>query len=90
MDRSVAGRERASQADLEWPAKALATIDRTKLSPADALNYDLFRRQAEAQREGADSVELMPMTQLYGIHHGVPQILSEQMPARNAATMRRF
>jgi len=84
-DRSPAANARR-KADLEWPAKALATIDRTKLSPADALNYDLFRRQAEAQREGRRFPwELMPMTQLYGIHHGVPQILSEQMPARNAA-----
>jgi uncharacterized protein (DUF885 family) len=74
------------KADLGLPVKALATIDRTKLSPADALNYDLFRRQAEARLEGRRFPwELMPLTQLYGIQHGVPQILSEQMPARTAA-----
>ena len=68
------------------PTRALATIDRTKLSPQDALNYDLFRRQAEAQHAGRRFPwELLPLTQLYGIHQGVPQALSEQMPARTAA-----
>ena len=84
-DRSSAAIARR-KADLELPTRALATIDRTKLSPQDALNYDLFRRQAEAQLEGRRFPwELMPLTQLYGIHQGVPQVLSEQMPARTAA-----
>src|SRR2546428_12556392 len=84
-DRSSAAIARR-KADLELPTRALATIDRTKLSPQDALNYDLFRRQAEAQLEGCRFPwELMPLTQLYGIHQGVPQVLSEQMPARTPA-----
>src|SRR3989441_944124 len=84
-DRSSAAIARR-KADLELPTRALATIDRTKLSPQDALNYDLFRRQAEAQLEGRRFPwELMPLTQLYGIHQGVPQVLSEQMPARTPA-----
>ena len=84
-DRSSAAIARR-KADLELPTRALATIDRTKLSPQDALNYALFRRQAEAQLEGRRFPwELMPLTQLYGIHQGVPQVLSEQMPARTAA-----
>jgi len=53
------------KADLELPVKALATIDRTKLAPEDALNYDLFRRQVDAQLEGRRFPwELMPVTQL--------------------------
>ena len=84
-DRSSAAIARR-KADLELPTRALATIDRTKLSPQDALNYDLFRRQAEAQHAGRRFPwELLPLTQLYGIHQGVPQALSEQMPARTAA-----
>jgi len=84
-DRSSAAIARR-KADLELPTRALATIDRTKLSPQDALNYDLFRRQAEAQQAGRRFPwELLPLTQLYGIHQGVPQALSEQMPARTAA-----
>src|SRR5436309_1563602 len=73
-DRSSAAIARR-KADLELPTRALATIDRTKLSPQDALNYALFRRQAEAQLEGRRFPwELMPLTQLYGIHQGVPQV----------------
>src|SRR5207245_11147265 len=67
-DRSSAAIARR-KADLELPTRALATIDRTKLSPQDALNYDLFRRQAEAQLEGRRFPwELLPLTQLYAIH----------------------
>src|SRR5437899_1831205 len=74
------------KADLELPVRALATIDRTKLAPEDALNYDLFRRQVDAQLEGRRFPwELMPVTQLYGPQHSVPQILSEQTPSRTVA-----
>jgi uncharacterized protein (DUF885 family) len=84
-DQSAAAIARR-KANLELPVKALAAIDRTKLAPEDALNYDLFKRQAEAQLEGRRFPgELMPLTQLYGLHHGVPQMLSEQMPSRTAA-----
>ena len=84
-DKSAAAIARR-KANLELPVKALASIDRTKLAPEDALNYDLFKRQAEAQIEGRRFPwELMPLTQLYGLHHGVPQMLSEQMPSRTAA-----
>ena len=84
-DRSAAAIARR-KADLDLPLKALATIERAKLPPEDAFNYDLFKRQAEAQVEGRRFPwELMPLNQLWGIHHGVPQILGEQMPARTAA-----
>ncbi len=74
------------KADLDLPGRALATIDRTKLAPPDALDYDLFKRQAEAHLEARRFPwELMPLNQLWGIHQSVPQILGEQAPARTAA-----
>ena len=84
-DRSAAAIARR-KTDLEWPAKALATIDRRKLSPAARLNYDLFRRHVEEQLEGRRFPwELIPVSQLGGIHQDVPAMLSEQMPARTEA-----
>lgn len=84
-DRSMAAIAR-QKADLELPAKALMSIDRAKLSPADRLNYDLFRRRIEEQLEGRRFPwELMPVNQLGGIQQSVPQMLSEQMPTTTEA-----
>jgi uncharacterized protein (DUF885 family) len=84
-DRSPASiARRKANLDL-WPT-ALATIDRAKLPAADQLNYDLFRRRVEEWRDGRRFPwELMPLTQLHGIHQGVPQMLSRKMPARTDA-----
>jgi uncharacterized protein (DUF885 family) len=72
--------------DLDLPMRALATIDRAKLAPQDALDYELFKRRAEARLEGRRFPwELMPLNQMWGIHQNVAQILGEQMPARTAA-----
>ena len=74
------------KAALELPAKALASIDRAALSPADRLNYDLFRRQIEERLAGRRFPwELMPVNQLGGIQQSVPQMLGEQMPASTEA-----
>jgi uncharacterized protein (DUF885 family) len=74
------------KAALELPVKALATIDRTALSPADRLNYDLFRRRVEERIEWRRFPwELMPVSQLGGIQQSVPQMLGEQMPATTEA-----
>ena len=74
------------KAALDLPGKALATIDRAALSPADRLNYDLFRRQVEERLAGRRFPwELMPVNQLGGIQQSVPQLLGEQMPARTEA-----
>jgi uncharacterized protein (DUF885 family) len=74
------------KAALELPAKALASINRAALSPADRLNYDLFRRQVEERLEGRRFPwELMPVNQLGGIQQSVPQMLGEQMPASTEA-----
>ncbi|HKC99834.1 MAG TPA: DUF885 family protein, partial [Methylomirabilota bacterium] len=74
------------KADLDLPFKALATIDRAKLAPEDALDYDLFKRAIEERIEGRRFPwELMPLNQMWGLHHGVPQMLGLYMPARTAA-----
>ena len=90
--RTTAGRitlrtpSRGARPILDWPAKALASIDRAALSPADRLNYDLFRRQVEERLEGRRFPwELMPVNQLGGIQQSVPQMLGEQMPASTEA-----
>ena len=84
-DRSAAAITRR-KADLELPAKALASIDRAKLAPEDALNYDLFKRRIDVELDGRRFPwELLPLSQLYGIQQSVPQILSELMPTRSAA-----
>ena len=49
------------------PLTILTTIDRSQLSPADQISYDLFKRQAEEKLEGARfPVELIAVTQLFG------------------------
>ena len=74
------------KAELDLPLKALATIDRAKLGPEDALDYDLFKRRAEARLEGRRFPwELMPLSQLGGIQQSIPQMLGDQMPTRTAA-----
>jgi len=71
---------------LDLPLKALATIDRAKLAPEDALDYDLFKRAIEERIEGRRFPwELMPLNQMWGLHHAVPQMLGLYMPARTAA-----
>jgi uncharacterized protein (DUF885 family) len=76
-------RRKAAQA---LPAKALASIDRAALSPADRLNYDLFRRRVEERLEGRRFPwELMPINQLGGIQQSVAQMLGEQMPTATEA-----
>jgi uncharacterized protein (DUF885 family) len=84
-DRSAAAIARR-KAELELPARALASIDRAKLPAADQLNYDLFRRRIEEHLEGRRFPwELMPISQLGGIQRSVAQMLSEQMPAGTEA-----
>ena len=59
------------------PLKVLATIDRAQLSPADQLNYDLFKRQAEEALEGDRfPTEFYQITQLSGIQQDAAQLFS--------------
>lgn len=74
---AIARRER----ELQWPIKAIESIDRAKLGAADQLSYDLFKRNAKLAIEGtAFKGELMPINQMGGVQQDVAQTLSI-MPA---------
>ncbi len=60
--------------------KFCKSIDRSKLSKADQLNYDLYRRDVEMGIEGDKFPgEYLVMTQLGGVHSDLAQTL-ESMP----------
>ena len=67
--------------ELELPARALSTIDRSRLSPADQLDHDVFQRELQEALEGRRfRGELMPLTQMNGVQQDVAQMLA-MMPA---------
>lgn len=67
--------------------RVLATIDRAQLSPADQVNYDLFKRQAEEALEGNRfPTEYYQVTQLGGIQQDAAQLFS-MMPNQNAGQL---
>lgn len=69
------------------PLKVLATIDRAQLTPADQVNYDLFKRQAEEGLEGNRfPTEYLQLTQLNGIQQDAAQIFS-MMPNQTTAQL---
>jgi uncharacterized protein (DUF885 family) len=71
--------------ELEIPARALATIDRSRLSPPDQLDHDVFQREIQEALEGRRfRGELMPLTQMNGVQQDVAQILA-MMPAATVA-----
>lgn len=58
---------------------ALADIDRSRLSPADQLNYDLFKRQYRLAVDGYRFQHyLIPLNQLGGIQ--LAHLITEQLP----------
>ena len=66
------------KAESEWPLKVLMGIDRAKLSAADQLNYDLYRRDLELGIEGNKYPgELLQVSQMGGVHQSVPQELTQ-------------
>jgi uncharacterized protein (DUF885 family) len=70
--------------ELEIPAHALATIDRSRLPPLDQLDHDVFKREAEEALEGRRfRAEFMPLSQMNGVQQDVAQILA-MMPAASA------
>lgn len=74
---ALARRKRA----LNEPLAVLQSLDRARLSAADQLNYDLFRRNiTDALEEGRFPGELMPVTQLGGVQQDVPSTIA-QSPA---------
>lgn len=59
------------------PLAVLERIDRTKLGPADQLNFDLFRQDViDAVEEGRFPTEVLPITQMEGIQQEAAQTLS--------------
>ncbi|HKI00922.1 MAG TPA: DUF885 domain-containing protein [Thermoanaerobaculia bacterium] len=63
--------------------EATLSIDRSKLTPAEQVNYDLARRRLERQIEGSKfHGEYLVVNQVSGVQQGIPQLLSI-MPAAN-------
>jgi uncharacterized protein (DUF885 family) len=61
---------------------ALQSIDRSKLTPAEQVNYDLAQKRMERGLEGSKFPgELLAINQMGGVQQGIPQLLAV-MPAR--------
>jgi len=62
--------------EVHAPLKVIQSIDRAKLSPAEQLNYDLFKKNHEDAIEGSRfKGEYMPINQMHGVQQEVPEIL---------------
>ncbi|HVR70044.1 MAG TPA: DUF885 domain-containing protein [Vicinamibacteria bacterium] len=73
------------RAELEIPARVLATIDRARLAPADQDHLDLFARATDEALEGRRfPSERMPLNQMQGVQQSVAQMLA-MMPAASVA-----
>lgn len=82
-DAYLAAEKAAAQADL----KALAAIDRSKLTPDEQISYDVFKWQRETALRGFDPAildvaKLLPVDQMNGLHQFVPDIFSGQSVAQ--------
>ena len=68
--------------------KQLKTIERTKLSSKEQLNYDLALRQTQEGLEGQKfPSELLPINQMGGPHQNIAQLLSMQ-PSTSVSELR--
>lgn len=66
--------------ELSEPFKVLQSIDRSKLTAADQLNYDLFQRNVLEDIEGAKFPgELIQINQMEGVQQNIPATIA-QMP----------
>lgn len=75
-DNSLEAIERRKQ-ELHDPLRVLETIDRSELSEADQLNYDLFKRNIEIKIEGTRfKSEYLQISQLGGVHQKAAQVIS--------------
>ena len=78
-DNSLEAIERRKR-ELQEPFSVVKAIRRDRLSPADRLNYDLFRRGLDEQIEGTRfKDEYFAITQLGGVQQDVGRLLA-QMP----------
>jgi uncharacterized protein (DUF885 family) len=78
-DAYLAAEKAAAEADL----KALATIDRSKLTPDEQTSYDVFKWQRETDLKGYEpgiltASVLRPIDHFNGLHQFVPDIFSGQ------------
>ena len=80
MDAIAEGKKDARQT-----LKAILSFDRAKLSEADQLNYDLFRRNAEmAVEQQQFPAEFLAINQMDGLPRDVPSMIA-MMPAGKTA-----
>jgi uncharacterized protein (DUF885 family) len=82
-DAYFAAEKAAAEADL----KALATIDRSRLTPDEQISYDVFKWQRETDLKGYDPAllktsKLLPIDHFTGVHQFVPDIFSGQSVAQ--------
>jgi uncharacterized protein (DUF885 family) len=88
-DLSPSAIERRKAAEREFQKRAHA-IQRARLTPADQLNLDLFIDQIDAAVEAQRfPSELMPMTQIYGVHSQLAD-LARLIARRDVADLERF
>jgi uncharacterized protein (DUF885 family) len=74
-DRSLEAYARRD-AEAELPERVLRTIDRSRLSPADQVSFDLFRRDVLEALEGRRfKGRYMPINQKSGIHQEMAGLL---------------
>lgn len=65
-------------------SKAISSIDRSRLSEVDQLNYDIWIRNIALSKEGQRfPAEHLPMNQMGGIHTWSPALIA-MMPTKNA------
>ncbi len=73
----------ARKAETPWPLNVIKTINRAALSPADQLNYDLLRYDAETGvANNKFPGEYLVVNQLGGVQQTIPQVIT-QMPTGN-------
>jgi uncharacterized protein (DUF885 family) len=66
------------KSETQWPLDVINSIDRDALSPADQLNFDLFRYNAELGVEDTKFPgEYLAVNQLGGVQQTIPQVISE-------------
>src|SRR6266571_1063046 len=76
-DRSLEAIERRKR-ELQAPMRVIQSIDRSKLSTTDQLDYDLFKKDKEDAIEGSRfKEEYTPLTQLDGVHQDTANTLNE-------------
>ena len=66
-----------------WPLNVIKTIHRAALTPADQLNYDLFRYDVETGvADNQFPGQYLVVDQLGGVQQTIPQVIA-QMPTAN-------